>query len=389
MKIGFVTPYYVDSPGGVNAMIMALKRELEQLGHEVMIIAPGARHKRGPANGLKDVVLLGRSREVNFRAPFHTSHPLAAVFDVSEIDEFLIRQNFDVLNVHEPWMPMLPYQIVQRAQSAVVGTLHARWPRSILNRTIEKARIPYVRSVINKLDVIMATGPVAAQNVHDVNDTREVEIVPCGIDLSYYNPALVDMTETKAGVKTILFVGRLENRKGVHLLLAAYRELVTRHGNVRLLIAGKGPQAKRLESYVRRHRLPDVTFLGYVSDDEKRQLLASCDVYCSPAPYGEGFGIVLLEAMAMGAVVVAGDNEGYRSVMRDRGVISLVDPRSPTALASKLELLLYQEDLRQAWLDWSTEYIRQFDYPIIAKQYLEVFEKAIATSSTKQRSASR
>jgi phosphatidylinositol alpha-mannosyltransferase len=152
---------------------------------------------------------------------------------------------------------------------------------------------------------------------------------------------------------------------------------------VQLFIAGKGVDEDKLRSYVKENRIPHVTFLGFISDEEKIYHLHRADVFCAPAHRGESFGIVLIEAMAAGCPVVAGDNEGYSSVMKDTGAISLVNPNDTTDFARRLELMLYDEELRELWKKWAKEYVKEFDWTPIITQYEEIYKEAIKIRRSK------
>jgi phosphatidyl-myo-inositol alpha-mannosyltransferase len=145
--------------------------------------------------------------------------------------------------------------------------------------------------------------------------------------------------------------------------------------SVELHIAGTGPDAKRLKQFVEDEAIPRVTFHGYITEDEKLALLRGAQLFCSAAPYGESFGIVLLEAMAIGIPIVAGDNPGYRSVMEGRGNISIVNPRDIEALRDRLHLLIHDEQLRQLWRRWAREYVKQFSYERVVDQYEQLYKE--------------
>ena len=123
--------------------------------------------------------------------------------------------------------------------------------------------------------------------------------------------------------------------------------------------------------------LQHVEFLGYIDEDTKKRLLHTADVFCSPALFGESFGIVLLEAMASGLVTVAGDNPGYESVMQGLGKLSLINPKDTSVFAHRLQLLLFDEDLRSLWRKWAKDYVRQFDYPKIVDKYEATYKAAL------------
>jgi phosphatidylinositol alpha-mannosyltransferase len=153
--------------------------------------------------------------------------------------------------------------------------------------------------------------------------------------------------------------------------------LTQEQSDVSLVIAGDGPDREKMEQMVEELELPNVTFMGYVDDKTKLDLLASADLFCAPAIYGESFGIVLLEAMACGVVTVAGDNSGYSSVLKDTGAVSLVNPRHTVEFARRLQLLLEDEGIRKTWKKWAGSYVKQFSYSNIVDQYEDLYKVAL------------
>lgn len=370
MKIGLVCPYNVTRGGGVQECVFSLQRELSRRGHIIKIITPYPQQAGGA--GRRNIIFIGDGRDI--RSPFQTTAQVSVSVSNDTIVTMLDREQFDILHFHEPWVPILSRQILVRSNAVNIGTFHAKLPETVMTKTIEKVITPYTKSVLKYLDVLTAVSEPAAEYVRSLTD-EPVIIVPNGIDLSYYTfrPA---RTKPKK-IRTLLYVGRLEKRKGVKYLLAAYKKLSDKHGDVRLIIAGDGPERTKLESYVQVHKVPRVVFTGYVTEARKRRLLQQADVFCSPALYGESFGIVLLEAMALGTVTLAGDNPGYATVLRDQGCISLVNPKSTTAFVHRMELLLYDEAQRDAWRKWALSYIRQFDYKDIADRYEQLYVAAL------------
>lgn len=379
MKIGIVSPYYMHAYGGVQTLISNLSRLLRERGHEVVIIAPKPRLETSIGKTPEGIALLGMSAEVNFRNPFHTTFPLAASTK-RLVADFVAEQKFDVLNIHEPWMPMLPYQILQAADCPVVGTTHARWPRSWFNKSLEKVRTPYFRLVLGKLDKITAVSAVAAENVRLVDGDFDVEIIPNAIDCQAYKSQLATLREP-APEPYILYLNRLERRKGPHHLLRAYRRYValTNKPPLPLVIAGAGPLNESLTAYVARYDLGElVSFEGYVSDERKLRLFANAHLYVSPAAFGESFGIVLLEAMAADLPLIAGDNEGYRTVLSGEGANSLVNPRHKDEFAALLDRFCNDDDLRTRWRRWAASTIGNYDYSLIVNKYEQCFKRALS-----------
>lgn len=370
MKIGLVCPYSIARNGGVQEQVRAIRTELKKRGHEVKIITPEPRDTSGC--DLTDIVFVGNSTD--FRSPLHTTVQVSASMN-EEVDQMLEREQFDVLHFHEPWVPMLSRQILTRSNTINVATFHAALPDTPVSRTFIKAVTPYTKPMLKYIHEFTAVSEAAAQYICSLTDSP-VTIIPNGIDLKRFS-APVKRDESKPE-KTIFYVGRLENRKGVKYLLRAFRILTERHPDVSLIIAGDGPDRAKLETLVHDLELTNVTFKGYISDEEKINYLRTSDLFCSPALYGESFGIVLLEAMATGLVTAAGNNPGYSAIMHGLGSVSIVDPKDDDEFARRLSLLLYEPDLRKIWRGWAKEQVPQYDFARVVSQYEELYEEARA-----------
>ena len=372
MKIGIVCPYNILKDGGVQEHVKALQAELQLRGYDAKIVTPLPRDFREVPD-LPNVIFVGTSTD--FHSPLHTSAQVSATADTDRIDEVLQAEQFDILHFHEPWTPVLSRQILQRSTSVNIATFHAKIPETLMSRTVIKVVTPYMKSVLKYLHEYTAVSTSAAEYVGSLTD-EPITIIPNGIDLSHYKvepqPARVD-----GPAKTILFIGRLERRKGVKYLLNAYRVLTHDNPDVQLIIAGDGPDREQLMLLAEDLKLPNVTFLGYITDELKMQLLHEADVFCSPAVYGESFGIVLLEAMATGTVVVAGNNSGYTDVMQGIGALSIVNPHDEVEFARRLELMMYEPTVCDLWRKWALDYVKQFSYANIVDRYEELYQDAL------------
>lgn len=369
MKIGLICPYDMDKGGGVREVVQALYDGLSAIGHDVRIITP---RPRGTKKSTKDVIYLGTSTD--FRSPTHTTSQISASGDGSDIDAILEREKFDVLHFHEPWIPILSRQILSRSKCPNVATFHAKLPETMMSRTFAKVVTPYTRSVLKYIDSFTAVSEAATEYLRTLTD-EPVSIVPNGIDLKNFH-APRNRPDRKN--KTILYIGRLEKRKGLIYLLKAFAILQEKDENVRLVIAGDGVDRQKLLDLTEELGIDEkVTFLGYITETKKKQLLRDADLFCSPALYGESFGIVLLEAMATGLVTVAGNNSGYASVLQGLGSVSLVNPRHVDEFAHRLKLLLNERDLRKLWRKWAHDTVCQYDYPNVVRQYEAVYQAAI------------
>lgn len=373
LKIGIVCPYNIFRHGGVQETIYAHQRILKSRGHDVKILSPRPLSFNGRPP--EDVILLGISTDLNY--PFKTKADISIHVGQLEMVKVLHRHKFDILHFHEPWVPLFPRQLLNMSSSVNIGTFHAKWPESVIYKTFGKAIGPYARSIVADLDFIAAASEPASQYVNELIG-RQVPIIFNGIDLERYNPARVKPLKRLGGsIKTILYINRLEKRKGPDLLLKAYVELTKRRRNVRLIMASDGDMRADLEQFVVAHRLPRVEFTGFISEATKLRLYASADLYCAPSPYGEGFGIVLLEAMAMQVPYVAGDNVGYRYASGPRADEYLVDPTKATAFADRLETMLFDDKRRERYKKWSRSYANQYDYQSIVAQYETTYQRLL------------
>lgn len=366
MKIGIICPYNMfQFAGGVQDVVVQLHSNLVNKGYDVRIITPRPRAFTGEAP--KDYILVGRSAKVNTMATM-VDIGFEAVGD--DIEAMLANEKFDILHFHEPWVPLLSRQILTRSSAINIATFHAKSPETFMSKSLIGSVVPYTKSVLSYLHSLTAVSNAATEYVINLTDSN-VTIVPNGIDLDKFKFSSTD--NLKNSKKSILYLGRLEKRKGLEYLLDAYRLLRNKYDNIELNIAGSGVKRKSLEKYTQQNQIPDVSFLGYIPEDEKVALMSQADVYCSPAPYGESFGIVLLEAMAMGIPTVAGNNVGYDAVMQGKGRLSLVNPKSVEDFAQRLELMLFDDDVRNLWKKWAKEEVKKYESKKIADMYEKVY----------------
>jgi phosphatidylinositol alpha-mannosyltransferase len=377
MKIGLICPYNINKHGGVLEVILALQKGLSAKGHEVKIITPRPRGIKDSDH--KDVIFIGVSTD--FRSPSHTTTQVSSNGDEDLINEVLEREKFDILHFHEPWVPLLSRQILQLSNAINVATFHANVPETIMTRTVIKAVSPYMKSVMKYLDVLTAVSPAAAEYAAGLTK-KPISIVPNGIDLEKYKHP--EKVQNNDGVKIISYVGRLERRKGVKYLIKAYSLFQEKRPESKLIIAGDGPDKDKLKLLADDLGVKNIEFLGYISESDKLDLLENSDIFCSPAVYGESFGIVLLEAIATGTVCVAGNNSGYMDVLKETGALSIVDPHNSDEFSRRLELLMYDENLRKLWKQWASLYIKQFDYPNIIDSYEKIYKNALEKYGAKK-----
>lgn len=384
MKIGLVCPYHLARPGGVLDHVMGLHAELSARGHTVKILTPMPRDYEGPVP--EDFITIGTS--MNTTAFAGTAWQMSFTVDNDAIDEVFKREKFDVLHFHEPYIPMWGRQLLARATCGTVGTMHGRFYDTLTAKTVKPFVTTYIKPILKYIDVFTAVSKASIDHFNDISD-RQVIIVPNAIDIEKYKPNK-KVARSKERMRTVLYVGRLEDRKGVKYLIRAYAKLAERRSDVQLVIAGAGGSEKKLKQYVTDEAVPRVMFDSrFISEQEKLDYLHSADVFCSAAPYGESFGIVLLEAMAAGLPIVAGDNAGYTSTMVGTGALSLVNPKDTVDFARRLEIFLFEDDIRNLWSRWAAKYINRFTFKVVVDQYEDVYKEAVASYAKRKKTKSR
>lgn len=367
MKIGLFSPYDIFKGGGVQEHIAATQAELSRRGHEAIILTPQPRSYKG--NAPKGVMFVGGSAD--FKSPMATVVQVSVTASPEKVAAVLDEEKFDVLHIHEPWVPIVSRQLLGRSNAVNIGTFHARLPDTRVSKTIERVIKPYTKSILKYIDFFTAVSDPAAQYLKHLANV-DVRMIPNGIDLRKYRP---DYT-ANFDKPTIFYVGRLEKRKGVKYLIKAFKQLQQRMPEAQLLIGGTGPDKEKLETLVAEQEIQNVQFLGYLEDAEKIRLMQKADVFCSPALYGESFGIVLLEAMACGTPVVAGANPGYQTVLQETGAIGIVNSKDSSEFARRLEIFLTNQEIKKLWQTWAKTYVKQFDYKHIVDQYEALYDEA-------------
>ncbi len=385
MKIALVCPFnMLNRPGGVPEFVLHLYEGLKSRGHEVKIITQ--RPSKFKGDPPEDYVLFGVTK--TFKASgLGTEGSYGMPSDGEEIAAYFEKEKFDVINFHEPWVPWLAWQVARNSKSVYVATFHANLVDTAAGKLwASKIWAPIGRPFLEKMHLFTATAPVATGGLFSLADmgrpfdrymVENMRYIPLGVDLKKFKPVEKRQSINGQGTKTILYLGRVEKRKGSDLLLKAFAELVKQMPNVHLTIAGDGPMKKKLIDYVETEGVPNVHFSGYVSEKEKIRLLGNADLACFPSPYGEGYGIVLLEAMATGTPMLAGNNVGYAQAMKGRGRVGLVDPEATKDFANRLAVMLEDEGLRKLMTEWELSEVRQYNYPRVVNLYERAYRDAI------------
>ncbi len=361
MRVGIVCPYSLDVPGGVQNHVKDLAEALIARGHEVSVLAP-SEDDHLPAY----VVPAGRAVAVPYNGAVArlTFGPVAA----SRVRRWVREGHFDVLHLHEPIIPSISLLALWAAECPVVATFHGSHGRD--RALLASAAI--LRPSLEKITARIAVSEYARDRlVHHVGG--EPVVIPNGLYVDRFASAQ-PRPQWRGEAGTLAFVGRLdEPRKGFPLLAEAFARLAADRPGLRLLVVGRGDiegARARLPAAVR----DQVTFLGAATDADKASALRTADVYVAPNTGGESFGIVLVEAMAAGATVLASDIPAFRRVAGDGRFGELFLSEDVDDLTARLSALL-DDPGRRAELDRAAlSAVRRYDWSAVAGQIEQVYE---------------
>jgi phosphatidyl-myo-inositol alpha-mannosyltransferase len=367
VKIAIVCPYAWDRPGGVQSHIRSLAPALRRLGHEVRVFAPASPSARRATQAAGEATIVGSAMGV----PANGS---VAPICFGPAAAFRIRRELagfapDVLHLHEPLIPSLSLLALAGSTVPAVGTFHAAAPTSPIYRVLRPVLLPLARRLARKT----AVSPAAARLV-SAYFPGEVLPSPNGIDVAFF--ARAEPLELAPG-KHVLFMGRLEPRKGAAIAIQAMAQI--KEQAAQLLVAGDGPLRAELEDLAS-DRGTDAIFLGAVGEEQKARLLRSCEVYCAPNLGGESFGIVLLEAMAAGCPVVCSSLAAFRAVAGDAA--RYAPPGDAAAVAESLRAVLADRDAADAMAEQGRQRAEGFDWSRLVPQLEAVLEEASQITRT-------
>jgi phosphatidylinositol alpha-mannosyltransferase len=374
MKIALVSPYDLSHPGGVTEHITHLAPRLRERGAEVKLMAPASGDVPMEIAEAADADLYRIGRVI----PIPANGSIARItlsFHLSRyINRILDKERFDLIHYHEPLMPALPVTVLRASKTCNVGTFHAYSRNSYAYYYGRRL----VRRYHRKLHGLVAVSDPAREFVGKYF-RGDYRVVPNGIDLDRFGPHVAPIPELRDGKVNILFLGRLEQRKGLGVLLRAYALVKERMPELRLVIVGpaRDRARRRYEQFVEGQGLRDVVFAGFVSDEDKPRYFASADIYCAPNTGKESFGIVLLEAMATGLPVVASDIPGFAQVISPGREGILVRRDDALNLASALTLLAGDPGLRLRLASAGRRRAQAFSWDRVTDHLVIAYEDAV------------
>lgn len=365
LRIGIVCPYSWDVPGGVQNHIRDLAEFLINNGHYVEVLAPATESEDLP----EYVVSAGRAVSIPYNGA--VARVLFGVVANSRVRTWINDGNFDLLHLHEPAIPSLSLLACWAAEGAMVGTFHAaaKYQKAIV------AIGPILEPVIEKLSARIAVSESARLTLTAHLETDAI-VIPNGIYADNYRDG---SPRSEWQGNTIGFLGRFEeDRKGLPVLLDALPIISRFIPDIRVLIAGPGDSEEVLEK-VNPQLRNRVEFLGKISEEDKADFLASVSLYIAPNTGGESFGIILAEAMAGGAAVVASDIPAFVDVLGNGEFGALFESENSESLAKVVIDLLRDKNEREELAKSGAVHAQRFDWSQVGEQIFEVYELAMVS----------
>ncbi len=377
MKIGIVVPFSWSYWGGVVEHAENQARALTALGHDVRIVIgndpPGLLtrllHPRAGRHDPPPVHVIPVGRTVIIPANASLSNIVLSPRAIPRMKRILERERFDVLHVHEPFAPILSLYSLYGATCPVVSTSHASGGRFwIWGKLFWSVLIPRIDYRI----AVSETARAAAEPWLG----GPFEVIPNGVSL----PSEAD---PGGRLERVVFIGRHEPRKGLHVLLRAWPAVSARTG-ARLRVIGADPlQVRFLMRRLGVSEADGIDVLGVLPTETLVEEVASAKVLAAPAVGQESFGMVITRAFACATPVVASDIDGYREVAGPQTGI-LVPPGDPDALGAALVELLTDEPRRRALGARGREVaVERYDWDQIAQRLVGIYESLAGVPASK------
>ncbi len=399
MRVCLISSHSFLKPGGVKRHIFGLKEEFKRRGIYTKIIAP---RRKSSENYGEDVILLGTSFPVIIGG---TQADFVVHFNPLAINRVLRKEKFDILHFHNFILPSA-WQILEKSKGVNpvrnfknkvsdntfeskisngvnILTIHADPGGSKFLKNFP-GLLPLWRKIIcGKIHGLIGVAPLTLKGFENFKGPKT--IIPNGINLEEFNPQVkkpIRFCDSEGepsvpygadGKLNLLFVGRLEERKGLIYLLKAYQILEKQFKNLRLIVVGEGPLKQKSENFVRENNLKEVYFEGEKTDHELVSYYNTADIFISPAIFGESFGIVFLEAMACRKPVLGFDNDGYKEFLKDKKGGILVKNRDVQDLTEKIAALIKNPKLRKKMGERGLREAKNYSWQNIADKVLDFY----------------
>ncbi len=363
LTIGIVCPYGWDVPGGVQNHVRDLAEFLIQAGHKVSVLAPVIDETILPDY----VVSAGKPISIPYNGA--VARVLFGPMAFARVRQWIGAGDFDILHLHEPAIPSISLLACWAAQGPMVGTFHA----AAKHQKIIYAIGPILEPAIEKLSARIAVSEAARLTLTNHLDTDAV-VIPNGIYSKRYSAGT---PQEKWSGDSIGFIGRFEEpRKGLQVLIDALPIITRAAPQVRVFVAGPG-NSQEFEKSINPVLRDRFEFLGRISESDKADFMSSVAIYVAPNTGGESFGIILAEALAGGACVVASDIPAFDSLLGAGEFGTLFESEDPKDLARVIINLFADKTLRNEFATKGKKHAADFDWDLVAEEIFSIYEMSM------------
>lgn len=375
MKIGLVCPM-LSFVGGVQRHVLMLGKALTERGVEVVYFSPAPQNTPGlpvPHVQLGNAVVLP-----NLNGSWNDYS--VTTQSKEELSALVTQHGIDILHFHSLVVPFASWQFLEASPVVNIATLHSGWEKDSPVESVIPLMEFLVKNLKHRLTQTIAVSKTALHCERYFADEKTI-VIPNPIDLKTYHQPQTRPSDLAIDRCNLVFVGRLDKRKGFIELLHAMKALPQAiRAKAILHVIGAGPlesigktfiaEAELNESVIMHGRLPEPTKIAYLQHG---------DIFVAPSLAGESFGIVLTEAMAAGLPIICGNNAGYVETMQNYPEPSLIlDPKKPRVFARAIQRLVLDAKLRKKLAAWGAQYVKQFDINLIADQHIELYQRLLA-----------
>ncbi len=368
MRIALISSNSFYCYGGIQNHILGLYKYLKSKGHYVKIIAPRYKNEKRIND---DFIFFGYSKKISANASLSD---ISFLPKKHKAETLLKKEKFDIIHFHNPGI-FVSIDIIKKSNSKNIITFHVMPDASIIYKLL-KIFLKILKNfhLFKKINGIIFVSKPLRKYISPYFKCKKV-VIPNGIDLSLFENT-EKIKKYQDGKINLLFLGRIEKRKGLIYLIKAY-EKIKKNYNIRLIVVGSGNLEEKCKKYVNKNKIKDIVFVGSVNDKEKVKYINTCDIFCAPSLYGESFGIILLEAMASGKPLVGFANQGYEQVLSRKQKRYFAKPKDINSLAKKIEILIKNEKLRHELGEHGKKEVLKYSWDVVGRQIENFYEEIL------------
>ncbi len=374
MKIGIVTEYFYPTIGGISENIAHFSRELLRHGHDLRIITGRRERPREIEAAIRDrIVHVGQSMPIFLNGSCGWVTIGGGL--KRRMRELLDVERFDLLHLHSPHIPTLPFVANSQTNCPMVGTFHTcMGPPSLFAHLMRGIYGGISKRLVHRLDGRIAVSTCCAEENRFFYPEAHFDVIPNGVDVDWWRSGK-RIAKFDDGKINVLFIGRPDTRNGLDTLIRAFADAFRAWPDLRLIVVGDGPLTSYFEKIVPESVRNAVHFEG-ASLGTRANYMATADIFCF-TPTVASFGITILEGMSGGVAMIASDIPAFRQLVRDAESALLVPPSDAGALAQAILRLAEDANLRRRLGAAALARAGDYDWSRVTQMHLNYYDRIL------------